>query len=112
MPEYLSPGVYIEEIPGVRPIEGVGTSTAGLVGQTERGPTSPKLTTSWLDFERWYGGLIDSAVSYLPWAAQGFFDNGGQRVFIARAVRDNAAESTLALGPLVVTAIGPGAWGD
>ncbi len=28
MPEYLSPGVYVEEINlGVRPIEGVGTST-------------------------------------------------------------------------------------
>ncbi|MFN8451293.1 MAG: hypothetical protein U0521_22605 [Anaerolineae bacterium] len=31
MPEYLSPGVYVEEIAaGPRPIEGVGTSTAGF----------------------------------------------------------------------------------
>ena len=43
MPEYLSPGVYIEEIDnGPRPIQGVGTSTAGFVGRTERGcVTSP-----------------------------------------------------------------------
>ena len=38
MAEYLSPGVYIEEIElGAKPIEGVSTSTAGFLGETERG---------------------------------------------------------------------------
>jgi hypothetical protein len=38
--EYRAPGVYVEETPtGVRPIEGVGTSTAGFAGP------SPKRTT-------------------------------------------------------------------
>jgi phage tail sheath protein FI len=33
MPQYLSPGVYVEEVPPVaRPIAGVGTSTAGFIG--------------------------------------------------------------------------------
>jgi uncharacterized protein len=33
MPEYLSPGVYVEEVPpSARPIAGVGTSTAGFIG--------------------------------------------------------------------------------
>mgnify|MGYP006308631039 CR=1 FL=1 len=33
MPAYLSPGVYVEEIPsGSAPIAGVGTSTAGFIG--------------------------------------------------------------------------------
>ncbi len=33
MPQYLSPGVYVEEVPsGTQPIAGVGTSTAGFVG--------------------------------------------------------------------------------
>lgn len=33
MPQYLSPGVYVEETPPkARPIAGVGTSTAGFVG--------------------------------------------------------------------------------
>ena len=112
MPEYLAPGVYIEEVPGLRPIEGVGTSTAGLVGQTERGPRAVKLTTSLIEFERWYGGLTDTAESYLPWAAQGFFDNGGQRAFVARVTRDNAAEAALAVDALAIEAIGPGAWGN
>lgn len=34
MPQYLSPGVYVEEIEGgAKPIAGVGTSTAGFIGQ-------------------------------------------------------------------------------
>jgi phage tail sheath protein FI len=34
MPQYLSPGVYVEEVPsGAFPIAGVGTSTAGFIGQ-------------------------------------------------------------------------------
>jgi phage tail sheath protein FI len=32
MPVYLSPGVYVEEVPGTPPIAGVGTSTAGFLG--------------------------------------------------------------------------------
>jgi uncharacterized protein len=32
MPIYLSPGVYVEEVPGTPPIAGVGTSTAGFLG--------------------------------------------------------------------------------
>ncbi len=118
MPEYLAPGVYVEEINvGPVPIEGVGTSTAGFVGQTERGPTSPRLITSWLQFQRWYGTHIGTG-SYLSYAVQGFFQNGGQRVFVARVV--NAATGTAALtmkdangeDALIVQAIGKGAWGN
>src|SRR5438445_226337 len=48
MPEYLAPGVYVEEVStGSKPIEGVSTSTTGLAGVTERGPVSvPQLVTS------------------------------------------------------------------
>ena len=58
MAEYLSPGVYIEEIDsGPKPIEGVSTSTAGMVGMTARGPVSglPQLVTSFADYRRRYG---------------------------------------------------------
>ena len=52
MPEYAAPGVYVEEVPsGVKPIAGVGTSTAGFAGLAERGPLEPTLVESWLDFE-------------------------------------------------------------
>src|SRR4051812_10141070 len=112
MPEYLSPGVYIEEIrTGPVPIEGVGTNTAGFVGQTERGPLEPRLVTSWLEYQRWYGGHISPSVSYLSHAVQGFFDNGGQRLFLARVTSSGATRATMELAtdgePLVLRAVGP-----
>ena len=60
MPEYLHPGVYIEEQPAPQTIEGVSTSTAGFVGVTERGPTAglPQLVTSFSGFKRKYGGYL------------------------------------------------------
>src|SRR3954452_10140213 len=98
MPEYLAPGVYMEEVAaGPVPIEGVSTSTAGLVGLTERGPTATRMVTSWLEFERWFGGAIPIAESVLPSAVQGFFDNGGQRLFVSRIHRPDATTATLDL---------------
>lgn len=122
MPEYLSPGVYIEEInAGPRPIEGVSTSTAGFVGETERGPTRPRLVTSWTDYQRWYGGYLDRAPlnarnHYLPYAVRGFFENGGQRLFVARVTGATAVAASVSLpgapGATVLRAIGPGPWGN
>ncbi|MEW8049949.1 MAG: phage tail sheath C-terminal domain-containing protein [Candidatus Thiodiazotropha sp.] len=119
MPEYLSPGVYMEEIPsGPVPIEGVSTSTAGFVGLTERGPTQPRLVTGWGDYVSWFGGLVDPAVSFLPWAVKGFFDNGGRRLFVARVIRNDATTGTLdhatadAAQTVLISAQAEGAWGD
>ena len=38
MGEYLSPGVYSEFIEPIAPIEPVSTSTAAMIGVSERGP--------------------------------------------------------------------------
>src|SRR4051812_35515165 len=57
MPEYLSPGVYMEEVEiGGTPIEGVSTSTTGFAGETERGPTEATLITGLAEYQRNYGG--------------------------------------------------------
>ena len=118
MAEYLAPGTYIEELrSAVVPIQGVSTSTAGFVGRTERGPDVPLLVTSWPEYTRWFGGHVNTAQSYLPFAVQGFFANGGQRLFIARVNGAGATAATLAqpfgAGPgLVATAIGTGEWGN
>lgn len=85
MPELLTPGVFIQEVDfGPNPIEGVSTSTAGFVGEAERGPTSgpPVLVTSFADFQRTFGGFVKGKM--LAYAVRGFFDNGGKRAFIAR----------------------------
>ena len=109
MPEYLAPGVYVEET-SFRPktIEGVSTSTAGFVGPARFGPTSgePELLTSFLDFERIYGGLealqfvdrpaagtADPAATteqpnFLAHAVRAFFEEGGKRCYVARVFED------------------------
>ena len=85
MPVYLTPGVYVEEIEiGPRPIEGVSTSTAGFVGMTVQGPTDglPVLVTSFSEFVRTFGGYLPASLNdkqHLPYAVQGFFENGGQQ---------------------------------
>lgn len=110
MPEYLSPGVYIEEAEtGIRPIEGVSTSTAGFLGLTERGPTTPRFVTGFEQFQRIYGGFIDEA--FLPYAVDGFFRNGGQRCYIGRVVKKDAKEAEISVGNATFTVKGPGDWG-
>jgi len=87
MPEYLSPGVYVEEIElGARPIEGVSTSTAGFLGVTLRGPQEPRLVTGFEEFKRLYGGYLPVDVSTLPFAVEGFFNNGGQPISLLAPV--------------------------
>ena len=110
MPEYLTPGVYIEEFEiGAKPIEGVSTSTAGFLGMAERGPTIPKLVTGFEQFQRLYGGYIED--SYLAYAVDGFFKNGGQRCFIGRVVRSGATAASGAVSPITFETVGEGAWG-
>ncbi len=105
MAEYLAPGVYLEEVDsGAKPIEGVSTSTAGMVGFAERGPLDvPILITSAGEYARWFGGLLDrtaftdaAGVShcYLPHAIDGFFTNGGKRGYIVRVAAPEAAPAT------------------
>jgi uncharacterized protein len=108
MPEYLAPGVFVEETSfRAKSIEGVGTSTAAFVGLTSRGPISrnpadptPPMLTSFGDFERFYGSLDplrigDAAVpNHLALAAQAFFANGGGRLYVARITGAGAAAAT------------------
>lgn len=97
MPEYLAPGVYVEEIDtGSKPIEGVSTSTAGMIGVTERGPVDvPILVTSYGEYVHWFGERLNptdfGTHRFLPHAVDGFFTNGGKRVFITRILELGAA---------------------
>ena len=114
MAEYLAPGVYVEEVErGAAPLAGVSTSTAGFLGPTERGPTTPRLLTSFSDFRRLYGGYIED--SYLPMAVDAFFTNGGNRCYFGRVTgAEDTAHATLEGSDpaLAVNAVGPGHWGE
>lgn len=113
MPEYLTPGVYIEEFEiGAKPIEGVSTSTAAFLGETERGPTYPQLVTSFPEYKRVFGGFFGET-KYLPYAVDGFFLNGGKRCFVARIVdKENALAAQTDLDSVTIAAVGEGAWGN
>jgi len=90
MPEYLSPGVYVEEVDkGTKPLEAVGTSTAGFIGQSKQGPVNEAtLITNWGQFTRTFGEFADSP--YLAHAVYGFFNNGGARCFVTNVGMEGA----------------------
>lgn len=57
MPEYLAPGVFVEEIDsGSKPIEGVGTNTAAFIGYAKSGEfNKPIFITNWTQFCSLFG---------------------------------------------------------
>ena len=92
MPTYLTPGVYVEEVPsGSMPLSAAGTAVAAFVGYTAKAPTDdprdqrglrPRMVTNWTQYKKLYGGFTNSAL--LPQAVYGFFQNGGGRCYIVR----------------------------
>jgi phage tail sheath protein FI len=96
VPESLSPGVYIEEIPfSVHPIEGVTTSTTGVVGKATHGPMGQAVrVTSFVEFEQAFGGLQGNAD--LGYAVRLFFDNGGRDAWVVRVGHQHDVPEALA----------------
>ncbi|WP_432666847.1 phage tail sheath subtilisin-like domain-containing protein [Wukongibacter baidiensis] len=120
MPEYLSPGVYIEEFEsGGVPIAGVSTSTAGFLGLAQRGEAEglPELVTSFADFQRKFGGYLSEnqfgEYRFLSYAVEHFFINGGSRAYVMRVVPEDANVATNeTLEFMKIEAKNPGSWGD
>jgi phage tail sheath protein FI len=134
MPEYLAPGVFVEEVSfRASSIAGVATSTTGFAGRTRYGPvrypdgptsSAPRLVTGYSEFERVYGGLEpfddgDGTLPYVAHAARAFFLNGGRRLYVSRVyVGDGgvaAAEVPVASQPPTLAhlkARWPGAMGN
>lgn len=93
MPEYLAPGVFVEEInSGPRPIEGVGTACAAFVGFAPWGPVrEPVLVTNWEQFAESFGAVDAGGRrnpyypdAYLAHSVAGYFANGGGRCYVVR----------------------------
>lgn len=98
MPEYLAPGVYVEEVSfRSKSVEGVSTTTTGFIGPCAYGPIDlePDVITSLEMFEYIYGqgqrlifrnneGVDIEMDNYLWHAVRGFFSEGGTRLYIAR----------------------------
>ena len=135
MADYRHPGVYVQELPSaVQPIQGVSTSTAAFIGVTNKGPipgtilpngrmARPVLVTSFTDYQRQFGGFRQD--SFLTYAVQSFFQNGGQQLYVVRvAVTTVASPPTTPPSvpaqratspvtyPMLVSAINEGVWGN
>jgi hypothetical protein len=101
MPQYLRPGVFIEEIAGPqrkvayqpRPpgdLAGqprvrwrAGSSAPVFLGLAERGPVgSPTVVTNWDQFEMTFGSEIEDG--YLAAAVYGYLQNGGHHCWVVR----------------------------
>src|SRR4051794_26509754 len=106
MPTYLTPGVYVEEVPSTsKPITGVATSVAAFVGLAPGGPVNtPMRISNWTQFVRLFsdpsnpdaGPFIEG--SYLAHSIYGYFANGGGVAWVIRvgADEDQTAGTTAA----------------
>ena len=130
MPELLHPGVYVLEVSsGVRPIEGVSTSTAAFVGVADKGPipgnilptgraAEPVMVTSLTDYTRQFGGFRRD--SFLTYAVRSFYENGGRRLYIVRVANGATIASVPVSSPpvsppattLPIIAANEGVWGN
>ncbi|UNK56302.1 phage tail sheath subtilisin-like domain-containing protein [Pseudoxanthomonas daejeonensis] len=109
MPEYLAPGVYVEETAyRSRAIQAVSTTTCAFVGPTRSGPVAgneaPELLTSVAEFERIYGSAADLRFgdrvvpNYLAHAVRAYFEEGGVRLYVARVAAGRAQGDGLSGG--------------
>jgi phage tail sheath protein FI len=100
MPEYLAPGVYVEETSfRSKSIEGVSTTTTGFVGPTRFGPleVEPEVITSLSQYEQTFGDRsqlyfraadgteLEPMHNFMWHAVRAFFEEGGKRLYVARA---------------------------
>ena len=99
MPTYLTPGVYVEEVPSAnKPIEGVGTAVAAFVGLAPGGPiNTPMRISNWTQFAKIYGDPVNPdngpfmEGSFLAHSVYGFFQNGGSLCWIVRVGSEDGA---------------------
>ncbi len=104
MPTYLTPGVYVEEVPSAnKPIEGVSTSIAAFVGLAPGGPVNtPMRISNWTQFAKIYGDPNEPdngpfmEGSYLAHSVYGFFQNGGNLCWIVRVGDDGGSNGSAA----------------
>ena len=98
-----APGIYIREEPGPRPIQAVGTSTAGFVGVAPAAKAHLDEVipiNNWTQFVREFVPDEGAASTPLSQAVHGFFLNGGSRLFVVNVGRDGAIAGGRGRSPL------------
>ena len=114
---YLTPGVYVEEIPAAqKPLEGVSTSVAAFIGLAPGGPVNtPMRIANWSQFANMFGDPSNPDAgpfmkdAYLAHSVYGFFQNGGTLCWVIRIGADGngAAPARAALPAAGDTSVEP-----
>jgi hypothetical protein len=93
MSTYLTPGIYVEEVStGPRPIQALGTSTAGFVGVAPNAQArlnEAVAINNWSQFVREFVGDPQTSTP-LSSAVFGFFQNGGRRCYVVNVGPNNS----------------------
>ena len=88
MAEYLTPGVFVEDITQVVDMPSGTIPASAFVGVAKSGPVGvPVAVTSWNMYLNTFAGGQESAFltnSYLAYAVYGFFQNGGKLCYVLR----------------------------
>ena len=119
MASYFTPGVYLEDLPSVAPMQSASTSNGGFIGTAQRGKVNvPTFVTSWNSYlEKFAGGMQTPflADSDLAYAVYGFFQNGGKYCYVIRTASETAACASctsLSEEDIIINAKDEGAWGN
>jgi hypothetical protein len=94
--------VVTEEAPRIRTGVSGPTAVLAALGQTERGPFEPTLVTSFEEFANTYGDAFSG--SKFPLAIEGFFENGGNFLYVKRVDKTGSAAAS---GTLLTANTGP-----
>jgi hypothetical protein len=116
------PGVYVQET--LNPVQTIAAPTsatfAAFYGANDKGPLTPVLVSSWSEYTKYFGTWNTAAGNELPLAVYTFFQNGGSRAYVARAVGAGAVSAFRALNDragtpaptLRIQAFNAGTWGN
>lgn len=116
------PGAFVTET-----IAPLTASNAGITGEAvpvfalnyNIGPTTPVQINSWQMYVKLFGNFSQANGSYLPYAVNQFFTNGGSACYVLRVANTDATTASIQLEDiagspqdiLTVSAIAPGAYG-
>src|SRR5690348_9958797 len=111
------PGTAVSVIDAPRaPSSPTDTGTAFIVGECERGPAFPVLSSSFDDWTRQLGARLST--SYMSDWAETFFREGGHSLWTSRAISTGAVTASAILqdstpaNTMTVKAGGVGAYGN
>lgn len=115
MAEYLTPGVFVEDINQVVDMPSGTVPASAFVGVAKSGPVGvPVAVTSWNMYLNTFAGGQESAFltnSYLAYAVYGFFQNGGKLCYVLRVSSGTvASDNTITYAAKSATSTGEDAF--